>query len=158
MRSFNSFHRCLLTATAFCLIGFALIAIYLPGVMPRVAASHVSTNAAMGATASRAAHAARALDANDLLVLHFDNSLTGENGEIPAQSSGVTFAPGVSGQGVQVDSGDLLKYATTGNFNAPAGSIEFWIKPMWNGSDTTTRSFFSVGNNQLLLVKDGGNN
>jgi len=98
------------------------------------------------------------IDVHDLLTLHFDASFTGEQGEMPTQSSGVTFVSGINGQGVQVDGGDVLRYATAGNFNAHAGSIEFWIKPLWNGSDTTTRYFFSVGNNQLLLVKDGANN
>ena len=118
-------------------------------------ASRVVIGAPASSSASRVAETQ---DVNDLLVLHFDNTLNGENGETPTQASGVTFAAGVSGQGVQVDSGDVLKYATAGNFNAPTGSIEFWIKPLWNGSDTTARYFFSVGNNQLLLVKDGGNN
>jgi hypothetical protein len=96
-------------------------------------------------------------DANTVLLLHFDNSLTGVDGETATQATGVTFSPGILAQGVLIDSTDVLNYATSGNFVAAQGTIEFWIKPQWNGNDNVTRCLFSIGNDRLI-DKDGGNN
>ena len=71
-----------------------------------------------------ALHTARALqpDTNTLLLLHFDNNLTGAAGEVPAQSSGVLFASGVSGAGARLTNGSQLFYAAAGNINATNGT------------------------------------
>lgn len=96
-------------------------------------------------------------DANTVLFLHFDNSLTGVDGENFTQATGVTFSPGILAQGVLIDSTDVLNYATSGNFTAAQGTIEFWIKPQWNGNDNVTHCPFSIGND-LNIYKDGANN
>jgi hypothetical protein len=102
------------------------------------------------------------VDANTLLLLRFENSLNGEQGETPIQNTGVTFESGILGQGVLVDGSDLLQYATAGNFNMPAGTIEFWVKPRWGNFDVQHRVFFSLGfgapNNDFVLLKDGARN
>ena len=103
------------------------------------------------------------VDAKTLLLLRFEQSLNGEQGETPTEQSGVTFEPGILGQGVVVDSSDVLRYATAGNFHAPAGTIEFWIKPRWNGTDPTNYSFFGMGNapysdGSIVIQKDGASN
>lgn len=95
-----------------------------------------------GATPVRAQGGA---DEHTLLLLHFDNSLNGEQGETPERSSGLTFESGVFGQGVFIDNFDLLDYAATGNFNMPAGTIEFWVKPRWGSFDGLQRTFLSAG-------------
>jgi alpha-tubulin suppressor-like RCC1 family protein len=92
-----------------------------------------------------------------LLRLRFDGTLAGESGEQPTQASGVTFEPGVAGSGVRVSGSDRLAYASADNFNAEAGTIEFWVKPRWNGDDQTHHFFFALGN-QLMLLKDGADN
>src|SRR5258706_5472906 len=101
------------------------------------------------------------VDANTLLLLRFENSLNGEQGETPVQKVGVTFESGILGQGVLVDGSDLLQYATADNFNMPAGTIEFWVKPRWGNFDNQSRVLFSLGfgghNNDFLLLKDFGN-
>lgn len=102
------------------------------------------------------------VDEHTLLLLRFENSLAGAQGETPTQSSGVTFESGISGQGALVDGSDLLRYATAGNFNLPAGTIEFWVKPRWGEFDSQHRVFFSLGfgppNNDFVLLKDGASN
>jgi hypothetical protein len=85
------------------------------------------------------------LDANTLLLLRFENTLNGEQGETPVQNVGVSFESGVLGQGILVDGSDLLQYATAGNFNMPEGTIEFWVKPRWGTFDNQYRVFFSLG-------------
>ena len=49
---------------------------------------------------SAAARVMAPFDANDLLVLHFENSLNGESGETPTQATGTSFTPGISGMAV----------------------------------------------------------
>jgi hypothetical protein len=116
----------------------------------------------IGATPAKTASSVTAkqaivADANTILLLHFDNSLTGGDGELPADAAGVTFSPGILAQGVLIDSADVLNYATLGNFTATQGTIEFWIKPQWNGNDNVPRCLFSIGNDRLI-DKDGANN
>jgi len=98
------------------------------------------------------------VDANTLLLLRFENTLNGEQGETPVQNVGLSFESGILGQGILVDDSDLLQYATAGNFNMPEGTIEFWVKPHYKLFDTQFRSFFSVGsgglNNDFILLRD----
>lgn len=97
------------------------------------------------------------VDANTLLLLRFENTLNGEQGETPVQNVGISFESGILGQGVLVDGSDLLQYATAGNFSMPAGTIEFWVKPRWGKSDNQSRVFFSLGsgpNSDFVLLKD----
>src|SRR3954447_4237350 len=75
------------------------------------------------------------VDANTLLLLRFENTLNGEQGETPVQNIGVSFESGILGQGILVDNSDILQYATANNFNMPAGTIEFWVKPRWGHFD-----------------------
>lgn len=96
-------------------------------------------------------------DAHTLLLLPFDSLLTTADGEAPTQASGLTFESGITGSGVLVDSSDRLEYATAGNFGSQAGTIEFWIKPRWNGKDHSTHFFFTIGD-ALRVVKDGADN
>ena len=101
------------------------------------------------------------VDANTLLLLRFENTLNGEQGETPVQNVGVSFESGVLGQGILVDGSDLLQYATAGNFNMPAGTIEFWMKPRWGNFDNNQRVFFSLGfgpNSDFVLFKDRASN
>lgn len=73
----------------------------------------------------------------------------------------MTFTDGKYAQGVTIDSGDTLTYATGGNLNRAQGSIEFWIRPHWNGGDDQNYIFFEVGNdwfNRMRITKDGANN
>jgi hypothetical protein len=102
-------------------------------------------------------------DTHTILLLHFDNTLSGADGEIPVQANGLTFESGIFNQAILINNTDVLDYGTPGNFTPPAGTIEFWIKPQWNGNNGTTYTFFSVGTqrylpNNLLIEKDGANN
>jgi hypothetical protein len=102
-----------------------------------------------------------ATDAHTLLHLRFNGDLKSADGESPTRAAGLTFEKGISGSGVLIDGTDVLKYKTSGNFTAAAGTVEFWIKPRWSGSDHTDNSparwFFIVGD-ALSVVKDGADN
>ena len=96
-----------------------------------------------------------------LLLIRFDDSLSGVAGEAPASTQGVTFAQGLVGPAGHVGSPGYVHYSKTDNVLATAGTIEFWIRPDWNGNEFTTRAFFEVGDNfndGTLLSIDGGNN
>jgi hypothetical protein len=113
---------------------------------------------------SATAFAQGGVDANTALLLHFENNFIGAQGEFPTTNGGLQFEPGVLGQGVVIDNdfgfADYLKYETAGNFNMAEGTIEFWVKPRWNGSDNQHRAFFSLGalGSDFILHKDGGTN
>jgi hypothetical protein len=95
-----------------------------------------------------------------LLVLQFEGGFAGADGE-PGNASGVTFAPGHSGQGALFDNGDTLYYDTNDNIDRERGHLEFWLKPLWNGNDYHNYSFFEAGNtwfNRMRIAKDGANN
>ena len=101
-----------------------------------------------------------AVDAHTLLLLHFDGSYAGAQGQ-QAVSSGTTFADGMYAQGVAVDGADTLAYDTAGNLNRTQGAIEFWVRPSWNGDDGQSYTLFEVGNdwfNRMRIMKDGANN
>lgn len=100
------------------------------------------------------------VDEHTLLLLHFDSSYNGAQGE-PGIPSGTTFTAGKYAQGVAIDSNDMLTYATAGNLNRAQGEIEFWIRPDWDGGDYQSYTFFEVGNswfNRMRIMKDGANN
>jgi len=104
------------------------------------------------------APAAATADDHTLLLLHFDDQLTGEAGEQPTRAIGHSFTQGILGSGVTVVGPEtFIEYASEGNFRAEAGTIEFWVKPLWNGDDSRNHHFVSLGD-QLVLAKDGANN
>ena len=107
---------------------------------------------------------AHTVDANTVLLLHLDNSFTGAGGETPTQATGgIGFVTAIFNQGAVIDGTDRLTYATAGNFNRATGTVEFWIRPQWNGNDGLTHVLFSAGVNMgsadtMTLIKDGANN
>ena len=62
-------------------------------------------------------------DAHTLLHLRFNGDLKSADGESPTRAAGLTFGKGVSGSGVLIDGTDVLKYKTSGNFTAAAGTM-----------------------------------
>jgi len=99
-------------------------------------------------------------DAHTLLLLHFDGSYAGADGENGA-ANGTSFTTGRYDQGLQVDGSDTLTYETAGNLNRTQGAVEFWIRPNWDGNDGRDYVFFEAGAgwvNRMLIVKDGANN
>ena len=100
-------------------------------------------------------------DVNTLLLLHLDGSLTGAAGESPLASAGTDIVPGVIGQAVHTGDTGSFTYQAAGNIIASSGTVEFWIKPDWNGSPNPGHTFFQVGaqfNDGMLLAVDGASN
>jgi hypothetical protein len=104
------------------------------------------------------APASASADSHTLLLLHFDDQLTGEAGEQPTQAVGDSFTQGILGSGVIVVGPEaFIEYASEGNVRAEAGTIEFWVKPRWDGDDRFNHQFVSLGD-ELALVEDGADN
>ena len=86
------------------------------------------------------------LDDHTLLLVHFDGDYSGVMGE-PATISGTTFVDGFFDQGVLINAGDTLTYTTAGNLDKAMGTIEFWVRPNWQGDDGQMHIFFETGPN-----------
>ncbi len=100
-------------------------------------------------------------DTDTLFLLRGDGTTTGVSGETPTATTGTTFVSGLVGQAVHTGNPGYARYDNAGNIASAAGTIEFWIKPDWNGNTNTTHIFFEAGNNfnnGTLLGIDGANN
>jgi hypothetical protein len=97
-------------------------------------------------------------DGNTQLLLHFNNSWYGDSGESPRQLAGPTFDTGKFSQGAHLWSGDLLAYGGDGNITSSQGTLEFWLRPDWNGNDDQNHLVLTWGTwGGLLMGKDAGN-
>ena len=94
-------------------------------------------------------------------TLHFENTLTSAQGTAPTQADGVTFVPGVIGAtAAEFPDNNNVRYPANGAIHTDAGTLEFWIKPDWNGNDSVSHSFLLYGEDGggMLFAKDGANN
>jgi hypothetical protein len=102
------------------------------------------------------------VDANTLLLLHFDGTYVGAEGETPAAMSGTEFHPGKFSDGVYIDGLDFLHYPPFDNIALDQGTVEFWIQPNWFGNDGVVRTFFETGAgfwaDRLKVAHDGAGN
>ncbi len=93
------------------------------------------------------------------LALSFEDSLIGEDSESPTAQFGITYGTGAVGRGVQLLSPTQLSYGAAGNIRSDEGTIEFWVKPSWNGNDGANRTFLSWGSGGgMLFAKDAASN
>lgn len=100
------------------------------------------------------------VDANTTLLLKFENSLNGEQGETPTTATGTSFQSGVQGTGVLLPPSSALTYPASGNIDAREGTVEFFIKPVWNGTDPPGQgnTFLAWGGaGGIYLGRDGAN-
>lgn len=84
---------------------------------------------------------------------HFNGTLETVSGDLPLDTSGCEFRPGIIGQGVYLDALDVLIYDATEHFTPAEGSIELWFCPSWNGNDN-----YDYPNYSLMYVGDHENN
>ncbi len=97
-------------------------------------------------------------DAATSLLLHCNSSLNGAAGETPTQATGTSYAAGVFGMGVNLASGSRLSYNAASNLAAAQGTLEFWVRPNWNGNDGLNHLALTWGTwGGILIGKDGGN-
>ena len=83
-------------------------------------------------------------DAGASLLLPFDGDLADPNGLQPSVAEGVSFTPGRFNQAVLIESSSRLQYPL-GDFTAGRGSVEFWAKPNWPGTDKNHHVLLEIG-------------
>lgn len=89
-------------------------------------------------------------DDHTVLLFHFNNSLESRDGLVPEQAEGVTFEPGLLGEGLRIhksadmSAGDRLRYAIPPGFDPREGSVELWIQPQWIGTDFYVMQVFHL--------------
>ncbi|MCI0693191.1 T9SS type A sorting domain-containing protein [candidate division KSB1 bacterium] len=98
-------------------------------------------------------------DRHTLLLLHCNGDLSGAQNEKPVQSHGVAFESGIFKKGAYFAPGNQVYFSSAGNINSTEGTLEFWIKPRWNGNDGQGYVVlrFGVGGG-MYFAKDGANN
>jgi len=74
-------------------------------------------------------------------------------------SSGITLERGKSGKGVLIEGNGTLSYPVKDHFDFQKGTIEFWIKPKWDGNTTQSRWIYKIkwNSNQSLDIFLGHN-
>lgn len=78
-----------------------------------------------------------------LLYVSFDDTKKNLiNNQEPIEKS-VKFVEGKFGKGAYFDKGSYLRFLAEGNINYRQGTVEFWLKPNWNGDDGGYHYFFA---------------
>jgi hypothetical protein len=91
------------------------------------------------------------------LLLHFETSPTGANGENAATASGVGYVAGHFGQALDLAKSGSLYFARADNLPLSEGTWEFWLAPRADGNDPI---YTAAGPWQVLLYYEapGGDN
>jgi len=82
------------------------------------------------------------MDDDPSFLVHFNGNNVSDENEVPLSELGTNFVVGKHKQAINVNVGDNLYYNSSNNFNISYGTIEFWIKPNWNGNDMLHHQFF----------------
>jgi len=85
------------------------------------------------------------------LLLRFEDKLEGEQGEIPINTPVVEYPEGVFGKGVYLDSTDIIDFSSMDNMDDQAGTVEFWIKQVWDGNQGSDNVFLELGDFPFII-------
>src|SRR5262249_20587900 len=105
--------------------------------------------------------AALSADADTTLLVHFDGDASAGEKKKPDEAKGLRYEAGLVGKGALVEDGAELRYKSKDVLDAKAGTVEFWLRTLWDGNSGKPHVFFQAGepfNNGLLLQIDGANN
>lgn len=69
------------------------------------------------------------------LLLHFDGSPDGIDGEIPDLAQGVNYTTGRWGSALMLEPGSSLRFGQEGNLDLTQGTIEMWVAMRADGDD-----------------------
>ncbi len=71
------------------------------------------------------------------------------------------FDTGKKNDGVVIKTNNVLTYSTVKNIDPNKGTVDFWVKPYWNGNDDSSHYFIDVGeskdSNRISIYKNFGN-
>jgi uncharacterized repeat protein (TIGR02543 family) len=99
-------------------------------------------------------------------LFHYDTSLASTSGLTPTQSTGASLVSGKFGSAVEVASGGSLRYPQPGNLSTTDGTIEMWISPQNDGTNSAyskPQALFeywggSAANSLILATGGSGSN
>jgi hypothetical protein len=96
---------------------------------------------------------------NLIFEASFENTLVSAEGEEAAEGTGLSYASGIAGQGVLIESGDVLQYPVFNNLNASEGAMSLWVRPGWDPGGVLYR-IMVLGNDprNFELHMDEGSN
>ncbi len=60
------------------------------------------------------------------------------------------YTAGQFGNAIKLNASNIIRYDSNRNVNPKAGSIEFWLKPDWQGNDGLDHPIMSIGNTFFL--------
>ena len=86
-----------------------------------------------------------------LALFHYDKSLDSTSGIAPSESAGTSFVPGKFGSAVTIAAGGSLNYPASGHLSLEDGTVEMWVAPQYNGTNSVYMS-----SNQVLFLYDFG--
>ncbi|MDX2118504.1 MAG: LamG-like jellyroll fold domain-containing protein [Planctomycetota bacterium] len=94
-----------------------------------------------------------------LLTLDFEHSAADIDGEPPTTNFNLGYTTGVIGDAAAFVSSTDLRYPALNNIRADQGTLEFWVRPNWTGSDTANHAFLGWGGSGgMLFARDGASN
>ena len=74
------------------------------------------------------------------LLLHFDGTAAGANGEVPFSAANLQFSSGKWGSALALPSNGLLRFGVPNNLDVQQGTIEFWVALREDGTNTAYSS------------------
>ena len=78
-----------------------------------------------------------------LFYLPFDGTVTEKTKGITGEGENYSFVEGKIGQGAYFPNDSFVNYPAKDNINYRQGTVEFWVKPNWNGDDGGYHYFFA---------------
>ena len=69
------------------------------------------------------------------LLLHFDGSTTGANGETPVSAQNISYSPGKWGSCLALPAQGRLQFGRTNNFHVDQGTVELWAALRADGTN-----------------------
>ena len=91
-------------------------------------------------------------------LFHYETSTASTFGTAPMSASGVAFDTGKFGRGLYLQSGGQLTYPAQNVLNLSEGTIEMWVAPRYNGSDSVFANtgypvfFYAAGNGDYFSI------
>lgn len=100
------------------------------------------------------------------LLLHFDGTTTGANGEVSLSATGVGYATGRFGQALALANPGVLTYPRPNNLTLDEGTWELWLAPQAAGDDPIYADpnrwhvllHYEAANGDDLFIKDVNGN
>ena len=96
------------------------------------------------------------------LLLHFDDDVTGANGEAPSTAQNIAYGTGKWGSALSLASQGRLQFAVTNNLHLNEGTIELWVALRADGTNQVYRSqdhilfYYRAPNGDNIQVAQSG--